>query len=69
MAASGTTLFTAEIESVCSDLNEQTRLERRLACTPAGRATRIAQRILALTLGIPLDTVNGPRAACALTAC
>jgi len=39
------------IESVFSNLKEQMRLERHLAPTPAGLAVRIAQRILALTLG------------------
>ena len=52
------------IESVFSNLKEQMRLERHLARTPAGLALRIAQRILALTLGILLNTINGrpPRA-------
>ena len=35
------------------------RLERHLAKTPAGLATGIAQRILALTLGILLNTLTG----------
>jgi hypothetical protein len=35
------------------------RLERDLARTPAGLAVRIAQRILALTLGILLNTLTG----------
>jgi hypothetical protein len=35
------------------------RLERNLARTPAGLALRIAQRILALTLEILLNTLNG----------
>jgi IS5 family transposase len=47
------------IESVFSNLKEQMRLERHLARTPAGLALRIAQRILALTLGILLNTING----------
>src|SRR5215471_6347737 len=47
------------IESVFSNLKEQMRLERHLARTPAGLALRIAQRILALTLGILLNTLNG----------
>ena len=55
------------IESVFSNLKEQMRLERHLARTPAGLALRIAQRILALTLGILLNTLNG-RPARALTA-
>jgi len=46
------------IESVFSNLKEQMRLERHLARTPAGLAVRIAQRILALTLGILLSTLN-----------
>jgi hypothetical protein len=48
------------IESVFSNLKEQMRLERHLARTPAGLAVRIAQRILALTLGmLLLNTLNG----------
>jgi DDE family transposase len=47
------------IESVFSNLKEQMRLERHLARTPAGLALRIAQRILALTLGILLNTISG----------
>ena len=47
------------IESVFSNLKEQMRLERHLAHTPAGLALRIAQRILALTLGILLNTLSG----------
>jgi Transposase DDE domain len=47
------------IESVFSNLKEQMRLERHLARTPAGLALRIAQRILALTIGILLNTLNG----------
>jgi hypothetical protein len=47
------------IESVFANLKGQMRLERTLAKTPAGLATRIAQRILALTLGILLNTLNG----------
>jgi hypothetical protein len=35
------------------------RLERHLARTPAGLAVRIAQRILALTLAILLNTLSG----------
>lgn len=41
------------------------RLERHLARTPAGLAVRIAQPILALTLGILLNTLNGPARALA----
>ncbi len=36
------------------------KLERHLARTPAGLALRIAQRLLALTLGMLLNTLNGP---------
>src|SRR5437870_4255243 len=47
------------IESVFSNLKEQMQLERHLARTPAGLAVRIAQRILALTLGMLLNTLTG----------
>src|SRR5215213_6517744 len=47
------------IESVFSNLKGQMRLEHHLAKTPAGLAVRIAQRILALTIGILLNTLNG----------
>ena len=47
------------IESVFANLKEQMRLERHLAKTPRGLAQRIAQRILALTLGILLNTLTG----------
>jgi Transposase DDE domain len=47
------------IESVFSNLKEQMRLERHLARTPTGLALRIAQRILALTLGMLLNTISG----------
>jgi hypothetical protein len=47
------------IESVFSNLKGQMRLERHLAKTPAGLAVRIAQRLLALTLGILLNTLCG----------
>ena len=47
------------IESVFSNLKQQMRLEHHLARTPAGLAVRIAQRILALTIGIPLNTLTG----------
>src|SRR5439155_15510278 len=52
------------IESVFSNLKGQMRLERHLAKTPAGLAVRIAQRILALTIGMLLNTLAGrpPRA-------
>jgi IS5 family transposase len=45
------------IESVFANLKGQMRLERHLARTPAGLAVRIAQRILALTIGILLNTL------------
>ena len=47
------------IESVFSNLKEQMRLEHHLARTPAGLAVRITQRILALTLGMLLNTLSG----------
>ncbi len=47
------------IESVFSNLKRQMRLEHHLAKTPAGLATRIAQRLLALTLAILLNTLLG----------
>jgi DDE family transposase len=47
------------IESVFSNLKEQMRLERHLARTPAGLTVRIAQRILALTIGMLLNTLAG----------
>jgi Transposase DDE domain len=47
------------IESVFANLKQQMRLERHLARTPAGLAVRIAQRILALTLAILLNTLAG----------
>jgi hypothetical protein len=47
------------IESVFSNLKGQMRLEQHLARTPAGLAVRIAQRLLALTLGMLLNTING----------
>jgi Transposase DDE domain len=52
------------IESVFSTLKRQMRLETHLAKTPAGLLQRIAQRLLALTLGIYLNTLLGrpPRA-------
>jgi DDE family transposase len=43
------------IESVFANLKGQMRLERHLAKTPA----RIAQRILALTTAMLLNTLNG----------
>jgi len=47
------------IESVFANLKGQMRLEQHLAKTPAGLAVRIAQRLLALTLGILLNTLTG----------
>jgi hypothetical protein len=47
------------IESVFSNLKEQMRLARHLAKTPRGLAQRIAQRLLALTIGILLNTLSG----------
>ena len=47
------------IESVFSNLKEQMRLEHHLAKTPPGLAQRIAQRLLALTIGILLNTISG----------
>ena len=47
------------IESVFANLKGQMRLEQHLAKTPAGLAARIAQRILALTIGILLNTLTG----------
>jgi hypothetical protein len=52
------------IESVFSNLKIQMRLERHLAKTLAGLVQRIAQRLLALTLGVFLNILTGrpPRA-------
>lgn len=47
------------VESVFANLKQQMRLEEHLAKTPAGLLTRIAQRLLALTLGIYLNTLIG----------
>jgi Transposase DDE domain len=47
------------IESVFANLKGQMRLGRHLAKTPAGLATRIAQRLLALTLAMLLNTLAG----------
>jgi len=47
------------IESVFSNLKGQMRLERHVAKTPAGLAVRTAQRLLALTLGMLLNTLSG----------
>ena len=52
------------IESVFSNLKRQMRLEQHLAKTIAGLVQRIAQRLLALTLGMFLNALLGrpPRA-------
>ena len=52
------------IESVFSNLKGQMRLEDHLAKTIAGLAQRIAQRLLALTLGMFINLLAGrpPRA-------
>lgn len=52
------------IESVFANLKLQMRLAHHLAKTPAGLAQRIAQRLLALTIGIYLNRLTGrpPRA-------
>jgi DDE family transposase len=52
------------IESMIANLKGQMRLEQHLAKTPAGLAQRIAQRLLALTLGMLLNALTGrpPRA-------
>jgi hypothetical protein len=47
------------IESVLSNLKEQMRLEHHLARTAAGLVIGIAQRILALTIGMLLNTISG----------
>jgi hypothetical protein len=47
------------IESVFANLKGQMRLEQHLAKTPAGLASRIAQRILALPIAILLNTLAG----------
>jgi Transposase DDE domain len=47
------------VESVFSTLKRQMRLETHLAKTPGGLLQRIAQRLLALTLGIYLNTLLG----------
>ena len=47
------------IESVFSNLKRQMRLSDHLAKTPAGLAQRIAQRLLALTVGILVNQLAG----------
>jgi hypothetical protein len=52
------------IESTIANLKGQMRLEQHLAKTPQGLVQRIVQRLLALTIGILLNTLTGrpPRA-------
>jgi Transposase DDE domain len=52
------------IESTIANLKCQMRLEQHLAKTPAGLIQRIAQRLLALTIGMLLNALTGrpPRA-------
>lgn len=52
------------IESTIANLKCQMRLEQHLAKTPAGLVQRIAQRLLALTLGMLVNALTGrpPRA-------
>jgi hypothetical protein len=52
------------IESTIANLKCQMRLEQHLAKTPGGLAQRIAQRLLALTIGMLLNALSGrpPRA-------
>jgi hypothetical protein len=50
------------IESVLANLKGQMRLEQHIAKTPARLAVRIAQRILALTLGILAQQTQRPPA-------
>lgn len=52
------------IESVFSNLKRQMRLENHLAKTLPGLIQRIAQRLLALTIGMHLNLLTGrpPRA-------
>jgi hypothetical protein len=47
------------VESTIANLKCQMRLENHLAKTPAGLLQRIAQRLLALTIGILLNTRAG----------
>ena len=47
------------VEPTIANLNCQMRLEHHLAKTPAGLAQRIAQRLLALTIGVLLNTRTG----------
>ena len=47
------------VESTIANLKCQMRLEDHLAKTPAGLVQRIAQRLLALTIGVLLNTRRG----------
>lgn len=47
------------IESTIANLKCQMRLEHHLARTPAGLVQRVAQRLLALTLGVLLNALIG----------
>jgi len=47
------------VESTISNLKQQMRLEQHLAKTPAGLVQRIAQRLLALTVGMLLNAFAG----------
>jgi hypothetical protein len=47
------------IESTIANLKCQMRLEQHLAKTPAGLVQRIAQRLLALTLGMLINALTG----------
>jgi hypothetical protein len=47
------------IESTISNLKCQMRLEQHLAKTPAGLVQRIAQRLLALTVGMFVNALTG----------
>jgi hypothetical protein len=47
------------IESTISNLKCQMRLEQHLAKTPTGLVQRIAQRLLALTIGMLINTLTG----------
>ena len=49
------------IESTFSNLKRQMRLEQHLAKTPAGLVQRIAQRLLALTVGMLINALIGRR--------
>ena len=47
------------VESTISNLKCQMRLEHHLAKTPTGLVQRIAQRLLALTLGMFINALTG----------